>query len=339
MNSKKIVLTQTRINYIDFLRFIGLTGIIIAHVGSPKWAIMLRSFDVPFMVILSSVLGEKSYHKFENSKLSPMNYFFSRIKRLVIPTWILLIIYFGILYIISGNFFEFNYYIASFCLTRYGIGYVWIILIYLYSALLIPLFSKIKLSKMGMVCVTIIYLMYEVAYYFQIGVDNKLIDSTFYYIIPYGLLTYLGYNYYQIKKNNRCIIAIVSLIVFISFGVYYWYIYEAPQIVQIAKYPPRFYYLGYGIAVSFGLLLFCEKYYLKIYDNPLIRYISVHSMWIYLWHILILTAYGALKLPEIWYIKLIIVYAIAIAIIYVVNRFLDIIENKRKFKFFKYLRG
>lgn len=49
---------QTRMGYIDFLKFIGLTGIIIAHVGSPDWLMMLRNFDVPFMVILSSILGE-----------------------------------------------------------------------------------------------------------------------------------------------------------------------------------------------------------------------------------------------------------------------------------------
>ena len=44
-------LNSRRINYIDFLKFIGLTGIFAAHVGSPKWLMMLRNFDVPFMVI------------------------------------------------------------------------------------------------------------------------------------------------------------------------------------------------------------------------------------------------------------------------------------------------
>lgn len=67
--------TRARISYIDFLKFIGLTGIIIAHVGSPSWAMMLRSFDVPFMVVLSSILGEKSFHKYENSGKSSARHY------------------------------------------------------------------------------------------------------------------------------------------------------------------------------------------------------------------------------------------------------------------------
>lgn len=64
-----------RIDYIDFLKFIGLTGIIIAHVGAPDWAIMLRSFDVPFMVILSALLGEKSLQKHYENGSSSMNHY------------------------------------------------------------------------------------------------------------------------------------------------------------------------------------------------------------------------------------------------------------------------
>ena len=331
---------QARIGYIDFLKFIGLTGIIIAHVGSPSWAMMLRSFDVPLMVVLSSILGEKSFHKYENSGIfSARHYFVSRIKRLVIPTWILLIIYFGISFLRGESFRGVKYYIASFCMTRYGIGYVWIILIYLYSALLIPIFSKIKLSMKGIIGVTAIYILYEAAYYFQIGVDNKLINSTFYYVIPYGLLTYLGYNYTRMKNKAKFIIVIVFTAVFVSLGIYYWHSLGAPQLVQIAKYPPRLYYLGYGIAWSFALLLICEKHYLKIYDNPIIRYVSMHSMWIYLWHILVLYLYSALNLPKIWYIKLVIVYLASIIIVYIVNKVLDLVERTGKIGILKYLRG
>ena len=59
---------NNRIEYIDFLKFIGLTGIIIAHVGSPNWIMMLRSFDVPLMVIISSFLASYSIKKYKNDK-------------------------------------------------------------------------------------------------------------------------------------------------------------------------------------------------------------------------------------------------------------------------------
>lgn len=269
---------QTRINYLDFLKFIGLTAILSAHVGSPDPIMMLGSFDVPIMVIVSSILGERSYRKYEGKGIgSAADYFISRIKRLVVPTWIFLTLYFGVFFLM-GQKQDMKYYIYSYCLTRYGIGYVWIILIFLYSALLIPLFGKIKFSVKSILLVVTIYCLYELIYYFQIGVENQFLDTTLFYIVPYGLLTFLGYNFCCMSQKIKRVITAVSLLIFILLGIHYWILSGVPRPVQIVKYPPRLYYLAYGIAWSFFLLLFCEKYFLKIYDNRIVKYISIHSM-------------------------------------------------------------
>lgn len=330
---------QFRIGYIDFLKFIGLTGIIIAHVGSPNWLMGLRSFDVPFMVILSAILGEKSYLKKKDNQISIFQYYICRFKRLVFPTWLFLFFYFSIVFVISGSLYELEYYIASFSLTRYGIGYVWVILMYLYSAVLIPVFSKIQLSKWGMFYVAIIYILYEISYYFQIGVNNKLIDTTFYYFIPYGVLTYLGCNYLHLKKKQKVLIAIIAFALFIVLGSYYWNVFGAPQLVSISKYPPRLYYLAYGVAISFFLLIICENSSLKIYDNVFISFISRNSLWIYLWHVLTLQVYNFLHLPEIWFVKLFVVYISSIIIVVIVNKLIDILEKKKRYRILKYLKA
>lgn len=317
---------QVRINYIDFLKFIGLTAIIIAHVGSPDWLLMLRNFDVPLMVIVSSILGERSYKKYEGKGIAyTKDYYITRIKRLVIPTWMFLTFYF-ILAFLMGQKQSTEYYIYSYCLTRYGIGFVWIILIYLYSAMLIPLFSKIKFSVKGIIIIVTVYCLYELIYYFQVGVDNEFIETTLFYIVPYGLLTYLGYNFCRMSKKVKMIIAAAALLIFIIFGTFYWARSGAPQSVQIVKYPPRLYYLSYGIIWSFFLLMFCEKHDFRIYDNPIIRYISVHSLDLYLWHILVLSMYSTLGLPEIWYIKLAAVYVIALIIVFALNKILNLMH-------------
>lgn len=245
---------NSRIEYIDFLKFIGLTGIIIAHVGSPSWLMFLRSFDVPLMVVISAFLAEKSYNKYKATNYSV--YFFSRFKRLVIPTWIFLLIYF-LIESILGIEHSFKYYIASFLCTRYGIGYVWVILIYLYSALTIPFCSRLKFEMLFLV-----YCMYEIAFHLRLGVNNKFLLTTFYYIIPYGVLTYLGFSFNRMTQNVKKRILLISLVVFLLSGFFYWMVTTVPQLVSIAKYPPRIYYLSYGVFCSFGLLMFCEKYYL-----------------------------------------------------------------------------
>lgn len=327
-----------RIGYLDFLKFIGLTGIIIAHVGSPEWLLMLRNFDVPLMVLLSALLGFYSFKKYDGMKYGTIHYYWNRVKRLIFPTWFFLLFYFSLMFLATKDHRSLEYYIASFCLTRYGIGYVWIILIYLYSAMLIPLYSKIGFSVKTTLFIVALYFVYEIAYYYRIGTDNRLIDTTFYYIVPYGgVLTYLGFNYNRIKRKKA--IAIFSLFIFIGLMIYYWIKLGSFQSVQIAKYPPRFYYLSFGIAVSFFLLLFCERHDFDIYYNPIVVYISKHSMWIYLWHILILSVYRFAKLPKMWYVQLIVVYTCSMIIVFLVNKALDLIEARRKISILKYLRG
>ena len=327
-----------RINYIDFLKFIGLTGIIIAHVGSPDWLMMLRNFDVPLMVIVSSILASYSIKKNREDKQSTINYYISRIKRLAFPTWIFLIMFFIYKTIIKETM-SIDYYISSFLLTKYGLGYIWIILIFLYSALLIPLFRRMGYKKRSSIIILGFYILYEILYYYNIGTANKIRDTTFYYIIPYGLLTYLGFNIERISNKKKKIYILINFIVF-SLFVYYYYIKTGTfQSVQIAKYPPRLYYLSYGIFSSLLILYICQRHNLNIFNNKIIIFISKHSLWIYLWHIFVLDIYKYTSLPEIWYVKLLFVYTTAIIITFIINKLLDLMEKNHKLYILKYLRG
>ena len=328
-----------RIGYIDFLKFIGLTCIILAHTGAPDWLMALRSFDVPFMVILSAMLGERSYRRYRQSHASPLRFYTGRVQRLVIPTWLFLLFYFGLRFALSGKLFAPSYYLASFSLTRYGIGYVWVIRVYLYSALMIPLCSRIKLSKGSVLCAAAIYIGYEIACYFQIAADNKFVDSTFYYIIPYGVLTFLGYHYHALKPKQRLAVMLASFALFIGCGLYYWHVYGSVKLVVFAKYPARLYYLSFGVAMSFLLLILFENRPLKMYGSAPVRFISRNSLWIYLWHILALDVYSYLRLPEIWYLKLAAVYGIALGIVFAVNKLTAMLEAKRPLPWLRYFKG
>ena len=62
-------------------------------------------------------------------------------------------------------------------------------------------------------------------------------------------------------------------------------------------------------------------------------------MWIYLWHILVLSVYSFLNLPKVWYLKLLLVYTCSVAIVAVVNKILDLLEKRTNIPFLRYLRG
>ena len=330
---------DNRLNYIDFLKFLGLTGIILAHVKSPDAVILLRSFDVPLMVLLSAFLSYRSWNKFKASNLSTTQYYLSRFKRLVFPVWIFLTVYFCIYAVLNRHLFDFSYYIYSYGLTRYGIGYVWIILIYLYCALLVPLFDRIEYSRKSLLAVGLVYVLYEIAFYYKIGTTSKLLMSTIYYIIPYGTIAFIGFYYEKMSQTTRRIIWGFSAVVFIICACFYWTVNGSFQLVNIVKFPPRLYYLSYGILWSFLLLFLCRTKNYKWFWNKVFRFVAAHSMWIYLWHILWLTVYDVLHLPSIWIIKLLVVYVGASLTVIIVNRILNLIERKWNQKIIKYLRG
>ena len=75
---------------IDFLKFVGLVMIILAHSGPPGGIFQLRNFDVPLMVFCSGFVF--SYGVSYSGYLS---YVMARLQRLVIPVWFFLLFFFG----------------------------------------------------------------------------------------------------------------------------------------------------------------------------------------------------------------------------------------------------
>ena len=143
---------------IDYLRIVGLFCIILAHVHPPGLIFNLRTFDVPFMVVISGLLYRVTSKKQE----SIFHYIYKRAVRLIAPVYIFLTIYFLMLFFVTKfNIINFNEFKISkkLLLGSYGmvsgIGYVWIIRIYFMIALLakpsVKIFEKIKNKYSGII--------------------------------------------------------------------------------------------------------------------------------------------------------------------------------------------
>lgn len=326
---------EDRIAYIDFLKVLSLTCIIIAHTNPPAAIHMIRNFDVPLMIILSSILTKRSYTSHYNSSI---HFWSSRIKRLLIPTWIFLFIYFFVEYLLKGEGHTLDYYILSFCLTRYGVGYVWIVLIYIYSMLLIPLFSKYGESAKTKIAILLLYLLYEILCFVGLNTCNRFLETTFFYFVPYGLLTYIGCTYENFKEKNKKFLILISFLVFVLSGLYLYKTSGVFQNVQVAKYPPRFYYLSYGIFCSCLLLSLCRRKTLFFYSSKSILFVSKHSLWIYLWHVLFLMIIKHFEIFDQWYSKTLIIYFLSIASVNLINKGFDFIEKRLQITIPNYLR-
>lgn len=115
--------------------------IILVHCGAPKWLAQFRCFDVPLMFFVSGLaISGKSIDNYPS-------YIFKRAKRLLIPTWGFLLIFFALLngasLVLHKELPAYNYFIESFAMIG-GIGYVWIMRIFLLVAMATPLLIYIN---------------------------------------------------------------------------------------------------------------------------------------------------------------------------------------------------
>lgn len=262
---------------IDFMRFIGISLIILAHVSPPNLIFQLRNFDVPLMVILSGYLysiKNKQKNKFN------LSYFLKRFRRLVIPVWIFLSILFIGIFLINPKMITLKLLLTSFTLYT-GIGYVWIIRVYL----IIALFGEIliKIINKNIIILFISYLIYELLC--KIKIDNQFINDIYknLFLIGFGYLLFFSYGVFfkSLKLNIKIILSSICL-----GSLIFKILTNGEMDLQYFKYPPRSYYFYYAI-LMFNFIFYLKEFLSekKLEKIKIISFIGKSTMWIYLWHI------------------------------------------------------
>lgn len=121
---------------LDILRCIAIVSIILVHID-PKSILInqIRSFDVPLMVFLSGVSYALSNSVIGRPKLAYSSYCIKRFKRLILPSWIFLLIYY-ILFHTAYFLYSSNAHILWLDMlhnfTFFTGWYVWIIRVFFY---------------------------------------------------------------------------------------------------------------------------------------------------------------------------------------------------------------
>lgn len=99
---------------------------------------------------------------------------------------------------------------------------------------------------------------------------------------------------------------------------------------QVYKYPPRLYYMSYGIAMSMLASYILESKSSPLYQSRLIRFISASSLWIYLWHIFYLKLVPYF-VGNTWYLVYITVAACSMLTVYLQNLVVNYFEEQKKY--------
>lgn len=279
---------------VDVLKTIGILGIILAHVDPPQWLFDIRVFDVCMLVFASGLTL-----KGEAVRTNYFAYLWKRFKRLVLPAWAFIAIYFVFAFILKSIWGQPNYsyieYVQSFTFTG-GMGYVWIIRVYLLMAAASPVIYKIGCFggagvKNTLIVIITLLLLNEFAVYadqhISIGAIRELIQGIILYAISYGVVEVLACGLrFQSRKNGALICVFLFILFFAAWSLCHF---ESPQ---IAKYPPRALYLLYGMAVSTAVYVICLKWKCRGLPGKCVEWISKNSLWIYFWHTLPVTLFN-----------------------------------------------
>ncbi len=277
---------------VDILRFIGLAMIILAHVQPPDVIFQARNFDVPLMVIVAGLSFRASY-KYE----SYMSYLWKRVRRLLFPVWLFLSIYFFVILTTGYPIAPPNMQtIASSYLLLDGIGYVWVVRVFLLVAIASPfLFSFCQRTTSHAKYLSVIIAIY-VAYELTLSISKPFLNTyqgyffeqTFLYLVPYAAVFAIGLRLPELNRNQLLCIAVAALSIFAIGAITLWVMSGQAVQTQNFKYPPQIYYLSYAIFVSIVIWILSEKLSMvleRFHISSAIQFIARNSLWIYLWHI------------------------------------------------------
>ena len=306
--------------YIDFLRFIGLSFIILVHVNPPVNVAQVRCFDVPLMLFVSGLTASSSRH------YRYVDYVTNRTKRLIIPVWMFLAAYLPILYFVQFKFLPEQYLtgemiVRSFLLLDNSIGYVWIIRIFLIVMLATPFILKLnnRIENIRLFVFVIVAAVFALEGIHLIGVqcDKESVASfvlvdIIQYGIAYSIPFMLGVRCRNAEKKEQHKLLAFVIVVFTVSLVYYVFSYGLPiRITPNFKTPPHSYYIVYGCFVSVVLWQMKTKIS-KWLTNKYFILLGQNTIWIYLWHMPF--ALVSNRLSDSWVVRYIFVYGTAILI-------------------------
>lgn len=328
---------------IDFLRFVGISLIIMAHVYPPDIIFQLRTFDVPLMVFISGLV-------YANRQINSYRLFLiHRIKRLCFPVWIFLTVYFLLIYglkeLLKVDWEITSRKVIESYLLMGGIGYVWIIRVFLLIAIVTPFLIRLNrwfnTKGVYLFCsfILIAILFQSILIHWGVGIKSIFIRNFIYYLFGYSILFLVGCSVKNCSIINQR--KVTSFCGFLLIVFWCWYYYTTSSYIvplNDYKYPPRLYFLIYGLFVSSFLWMLLRKRKISFLSR-ISNFVGSGTIWIYLLHIPFVHVVFYFDI-EMWWIRYIIVYIGTVSLYIVQYKIVDILGQKHpQIRILKYLKG
>ncbi len=275
---------KERNSTIDFLRGFAMPIMVVIHVTafylSEKITYQIwdyTHFVVPIFAFCSA------YLYFERKSDSPFNlgYIIKRVKRLLIPYYIYLLVYFSYFLLFKQQAFNLAKIINQ-ALLLGNRDVNWLVVLFLYFLFLLPFIRFLSNKPVYLWTFTI------VSFASSIFLLFNAFPFHFRLVMWLPWSTVLIFTYFFVASKNKkrfMIVSIISSILIFSVGKYFLLEQGKTLVFTENKYPPNIYYLAYGMFWVMVLYIFHSK--LSIFMKPLqpfFDFMSSHSYSLFFIH-------------------------------------------------------
>lgn len=272
----------------DLLRAAAICSILLAHSGPPAFVAQLRNFDVVLVVLIGGAVCALAN---ERRPIEPVAYMKKRALRLLAPTYVFLAGYFVLMEIVAPARFDAEIMLRTFLLAD-GIGYVWILRIFLIVALLAPWLLRLRdrvsprayfaLLFCAYVADEAVYAMFE---RLPVTRASEWVEFTLFYAVPYGAIFGLGLRWPRMSQTEAARWAVAAFAVWLAMLAVIDSLHASVRTWDY-KYPPRAIYVWYGLAAGHAVYaMFLGADLGRGRAARVVEFVSAQSLWIYLWHI------------------------------------------------------
>jgi fucose 4-O-acetylase-like acetyltransferase len=304
---------------IDILRVTGLLLIMLAHVSPPFLLFQFRTFDVPLMVFVSGL----SYLAAGKNNVGFISYVLSRVKRLLFPLWCFLTFFFLLVYLFGAqNILNINLSKIFYSYAMLGgIGYVWVIRVFLMIAILSPLYvgvskclNDVQIIFYSYVVILISSLLAMCVKEYTHGVVFFTFTEVIIPAISYGVLFIIGCRFNSFSIKNKVIFFMLGVLSIFLIEIFSMYSSGKWIFPQDYKYPPSFLYIFYSFVLIsiFYLLSNCLASELKnnVRARAVLVFISSNTIWLYFLHIPVVEFFRVSHILDEYCIKWILAFLI-----------------------------
>ncbi len=283
---------MTRLDFIDDIRGVSIFATILIHTNvyflANKIAytlIELGQFAVVAFIFCSSYL----YYQKDRVESLPLfwRHLLKRLKRLIIPYYIFIAIYFVFTYLKEPHKLTPLYIFQNLTLSG-GLDFNWLVLLFIQLAILMPFFSFLRRKYKIVLCVYIIVATISSIIFLKYS-PHPLYRWIMW--LPWSLVIIYTMYFEKLRKNITLFwgLTVVFFVIFLLTQQFVLVPLGHSLRMYDNKYPPNIYHLSYCLG-GLNILFFLSQKGLFTFTRKFIHFLSRYSYEIYFLHILVIYA-------------------------------------------------